>query len=393
MTRACYLDCFSGVSGNMMLGAVIDAGVNPRWLRPQIKKVISDFQLLVKEDVRSNIGGTHVKVKFKKEGQPHRGLNDILKMIDKSGLNPDIIKNSKKVFRKLAEAEAKVHRIPANKVHFHEVGAVDAIVDVVGSVAGLHKLGADEIICSALPVTAGEVCCCHGTLPLPAPAVMELVKGVPVKGLPGETELVTPTGAALAVTLSMYFGPMPSMIIKEVGTGLGDRDIAGRPNIMRVVVGEKMTRGDVSIQLETVIDDMVPEHFDLLMDRLHEAGALEVVLVPSQMKKNRPGTLVRVLSAPENRDQVVEEIFNNSTTLGIREFEVNRTVLDRKIISVKTAYGNIKVKLAMRPDGTVRTHPENDDVKKAAEKNKVSMEKVSRAARHAAAKINKDKKK
>ena len=392
MTKTCYLDCFSGISGNMMLGAVIDAGVSPRWLRSQIKNVVSDFQLSVKDQTRSHIGGTYVNVKFKEEGQPHRKLSDIEKMIDNSGLHPDIINNSKKVFRNLAKAEAKVHRIPVNQVHFHEVGAVDAIVDVVGSVAGLHKLGVDEIICSPLPVTGGEVCCCHGNIPLPAPAVLELVKGVPVKGLPGEVELVTPTGAALAVSLSIYFGPMPTMVIKEVGTGLGSRDIKDRPNIMRVVIGEKLTKGEVSIQLETAIDDMNPEYFDFLMDKLHDAGALEVAFIPSQMKKNRPGTLVRVLSAPNNRDKVVEELFNHSTTLGIREFEVSRTVLTRKFMSVKTPYGNIKVKLANRPDGTVRIHPENDDVKKAAKNNGVSMEKVERAAHHAAFAAKKDNK-
>jgi uncharacterized protein (TIGR00299 family) protein len=243
-------------------------------------------------------------------------------------------------------------------------------------VAGLNHLGVGEVVCSPLPMSYGEVECAHGKLPLPAPAVMELVKGVPVRGVPGDTELVTPTGAALAVTLASSFGPMPGMVVEAVGVGLGDREIPERPNILRLIVGRVLGGGDTVVQLETAIDDVQPEHFDFLIDRLYQAGALEVMLAPVQMKKNRPATLLRVLAAPETRDGLLAELFNHSTTLGVRQYEVSRTVLPRESRMVRTPFGAVRVKLAKRPDGSLRAHVEYDDLKKAAEKSGESLSNV-----------------
>jgi uncharacterized protein (TIGR00299 family) protein len=381
--RAAWLDCFSGISGNMLLAAVLDAGADPRRLRAEVKSVVPDFRLVVKDQARGHLGGKHVRVLYQKRGQPARRLGHIVKMIRSSGLPARVRENSVKVFTALANAEARVHRIAPQEVHFHEVGAVDAIVDVVGSVAGLELLGVRAVACSPLPVNYGEVQCAHGTLPLPAPAVMELLKGVPVRPLALDTELVTPTGAALAVTLSSSFGPMPAMKVEAIGSGLGDREIPGRPNLMRLVIGETMAPAAAVLQIEAAIDDMSPEHYDFLMDRLLEAGALEVLFIPAQMKKNRPGTMVRALAEAEAADRVEAALFNHSTTLGVRRCEVARAVLPRHSVTVPTPFGNLAAKIAERPDGTARVHPEYDQVKRAAEKAGVSLQTVENAVRDA----------
>ncbi len=384
MTRAAYLDCFSGVSGNMFLGALIHAGVKPASIRKAVKRVVGDFTLAAKNEERAHMAGVHVKVGYRKKDQRHRGLPRIEEMIRKSGLPGPVISDSLRVFRALAEAEAKVHGVPVEKIHFHEVGAVDAIVDVVGTVFGLFELGVGEVHCSPLPLCGGEVQCAHGTLPLPAPAVMELVKGLPVRGMEGDLELVTPTGASLVSTLAKRFGPMPAMTVSAVGVGLGDRDIPHRPNVTRLILGEKKGEGDSVVQIEASIDDMTPESFGFLMDRLLEAGALDVSFLPCQMKKNRPATLVRALAGHGNREAVTRTLLRHSATLGVREYEVSRTVLPRSTFKVETRFGTIRVKKAEGPDGSVRLHPEYDDVAAAAAARDATMAEVSRAALEAA---------
>ncbi len=378
--RRAYWDCFSGIAGNMALAAVIDAGASPQKIRQGLKNVVRDFTLSVKKSESRHLAGTYVRVGYKKV-QPERRISHIEDMIGESGL-PDIVKErSVRVFRSLAAAEAKVHGTDVSHVHFHEVGAVDAIVDVVGTVLGLHLLGIKEITCSPLPLAGGEVKCAHGTLPLPAPAVVELVKGVPVKGAAGDAELVTPTGAALAVTLSSSFGPLPPMTVRQTGIGLGDHELPDRPDLLRLIIGEDAGAGERLLQMEAAIDDMNPERFDWLLERLQKAGALEVLYIPAQMKKNRPGVLVRTLARPKEADRVRETLFNESTTLGIREHEVSRSALSRESVTVKTDYGTVRVKKARRPDGTVRVHPEYDDLKKAADKSGVGLDEVERAVR------------
>ncbi len=375
-----YLDCFTGIAGNMLLGAVIDAGVSVRALRQELKKVVQDFTISVTKTESGHLAGTRVRVGYK-ERQPERRLSHIEDMIEKSELPAKVKEQSIAVFGNLARAEAAVHGTEVSSVHFHEVGAVDAIVDVVGTVLGLYLLGVDEVSCSPLPLAGGEVECAHGTLPLPAPAVLELAKGVPIRGAPGDAELVTPTGAALAVTLASSFGPMPPMTLTEVGIGLGDRELPDRPNLMRLVTGEAAGQGERLIQMEAAIDDMNPEHFDWLLDRLQKAGALEVLYIPAQMKKNRPGVLVRALSPPERAEPVRRTLFNESTTLGIREHEVSRAALFRESVKVKTDYGTVRVKKARRPDGSMRVHPEYEDLKKAADRWGASLAEVERTVR------------
>ena len=380
--RIAYLDCFAGMCGNMALGAVISAGVSPAWLKAQVKRVVPGFRLAVAESSRRGIRGVHVRVEYAKKGQPHRRLGDIERMIGASGLSERVRERSAMVFGRLAAAEAKVHGMGREEVHFHEVGAVDAIVDVVGTVAGLERLGIEELVCSPLPMSGGEVECAHGTLPVPAPATLELLRerGAPVRGSALEAELVTPTGAALATTLADSFGPMPAMTLTALGVGLGDRELPDRPNLLRLILGERLGAGDSVIQLEAGIDDMPAEHFDFLMDRLHEAGALEVMLVPAQMKKNRPGTLVRVLVREDQQLMVQAALFNHSSTLGVRSCRVHRAVLDRESALVKTRFGPVRIKRAGRPDGSLRVHVEYDDLKAAAEKAGTSLAAVEAAA-------------
>jgi hypothetical protein len=380
LQRLAYLDCFSGIAGNMLLGAIVDAGVSPRLIAAAARRVVKDFRLQVTDAARGHLGGKLVRVAVGKNREPERRLPEIERLISASGLPPTVVARSLAVFRRLAAAESRVHRVRPEEVHFHETGAVDAMVDVVGSVAGLFALGVDAVFCSPLPLAGGEVECAHGRLPLPAPAVLELLAGVPVKGVAGEGELVTPTGAALAVGLASGFGPLPAMTIERTGVGLGSRDDHQRPNLMRLIVGRAFGAAETVVQLEAAVDDMPGEHFDFLLERLHAAGALEVLLIPAQMKKNRPGVLVRALCPPADRAAVRDALLNHSTTLGVREHEAARTVLPREIRTVATRYGRVRVKLALRPDGSRRRHPEYDDLKRAAAAAGVSLSEVEREA-------------
>lgn len=376
---AAYFDCVGGIAGNMALAAVVDAGVSPRWIRQTVARVTPDFRLKIREDTRSGLRGTSLKVVRTRKDQPRRRLPQIVKMIRKSGIPEPVQEKTIAVFTRLATAESRVHRIKPEDVHFHEVGAIDAIVDITGTVAGLHRLGVTQLSCSPLPLAGGTVQCAHGTIPLPAPAVLELVKGVPVIGVEGEEETVTPTGAAIVTALAQRFGPLPAMTVEKTGAGLGDREFGGRPNLLRLILGRVEGRAETAVQIEAAIDDMTPERYDYLMDRLHEAGALEVMFVPAQMKKNRPGVLARVLAPTGKRDGVREALFSHSTTLGTREYRVSRAVLPRRTETVETGFGRIRVKVATRPDGTEHRHPEYDDLKRAARKAGVSLETVEAA--------------
>lgn len=301
-SKLAYFDCFSGVSGDMTLGALLDLGVPVEWLRGELARMpMGDFELEAVRVERAGMTALHVRVTAPEAGGA-RHLADIRRIVEGASYPERVRKRSIDIFTRLAEAEAAVHGTTVEEVHFHEVGAVDAIVDVVGTALGLERLGIDRVTCSPIPITSGSVACAHGVLPLPAPAVAHLLRGVPVYGLESRVETVTPTGAAIVTTLASGFGAPPEMVLGPAGCGAGSRDTPGRPNILRILTGEETGPGGGAVETVTIvecaIDDMSPELFGYLMERLLEDGALDVLWLPAHMKKNRPGTLVQVLCEP-----------------------------------------------------------------------------------------------
>ena len=362
--KIAYFDCFAGISGNMALAAVADAGIGPAGIREALAGLkLSGFRLHFSRRKEQGLAGLHFRVELTGRRSTRRNLEDITRLIRQSRLPPEVKAKSISVFAALARAEAKVHQVPVPEVHFHEVGAVDAIVDVVGTVAGLEALKVGRVVCSPLPLNRGEVLCQHGLLPLPAPATLALLKGVPVYGSAAEGETVTPTGAALVRTLAQDFGLLPAMTLDQTGVGLGDRRIEGRPNLLRLIVGEALAgMEETVVELEANLDDLPAERFDYLMEQLFAAGALDVLVLPAQMKKNRPGALLQVLARPQDRAAVLRAIFLHSTTLGVRFRELGRAVLPRRTETVVTRFGKVRVKWALRPDQRETAHPEYDDL-------------------------------
>jgi uncharacterized protein (TIGR00299 family) protein len=367
--RIAYFDCFSGISGDMILGALVSAGVSIESLSIELQKLhITGFELESRSVTKHGIAGTKVDVVIEKERQ-FKHVSEIQELIEKSKLNTQVKQTSINVFQRLADAEAKVHGVTSTQVHFHEVGAIDAIVDVVGSVIGLNLLGIQEIYASKLNLGTGFVKTQHGMMPVPAPATMELVKGFPVYNREIARELVTPTGAAIITTIATRFGQMPVMEIQDIGYGAGDQDISEIPNLLRVSIGEmKEIKIDEDITVvETNIDDMNPQIYGYLMDKLFAAGALDVYYTPIQMKKDRPGILLTILTNPANVDKISELIFTETTTFGIRIFQMQRQTLDRELITVQTKYGPIRVKVGKRNGKIVSSSPEYQDCMLAAE--------------------------
>jgi pyridinium-3,5-bisthiocarboxylic acid mononucleotide nickel chelatase len=380
MTLA-YFDCFSGISGDMTLGAMVHLGVPVQWLRETIQGLpLAGFDIAAETVTRSGIEAMRVQVRTA-ETHHHRGLGDIQALIGGSALSDRVKSDSLAIFDRLAEAEAKVHGCPKSSVHFHEVGAADAIVDIVGACLGLEYLGVATVIASPLPMGRGFVTCAHGVLPVPAPATLEILKGVPVYGSDEQAELVTPTGAAIVAGMARGFSPMPPMHIRAVGYGAGSRDAGGPPNLLRVVTGVPARQGAVDaceklVMVETCIDDMNPEIFSYLMETLFADGALDVFWVPVQMKKNRPGTWVRVLCAPEHRTVVVARLLSETTTLGVRFHDVHRTALRRETVEVTSAFGIVKVKKVWGVDGAARIVPEYEVCRRIAQKEGLSLQAV-----------------
>jgi len=380
-----YLDCFSGISGDMLLGALVDAGLSLDDLRSDLARLpVSGYEVRAERVTKGSIAGTQVTVEVT-EQQSHRGLDDILRIIGESGLPAQVTQSAERVFTRLAEAEAAVHNQPVEEIHFHEVGAVDAIVDVVGACAGLHRLGVEEVYASPLPLGGGWVKAAHGMLPVPAPATAELVKGIPTYGGPVEAELVTPTGAAIITTLCRQFGPMPPMIVSQIGWGAGVRNLA-HPNLLRLFLGEpeKRVRDQRLSLIQTNLDDMNPELFEHLLDRLLEAGALDVFYTPIVMKKSRPATLVSVLADPGKVDALSAILFRETTALGLRVHEVSRRCLDRRWTEVDTPYGRVRVKLGLLGSETVTLAPEYEDCRRLARERGVPLKAVYEAAQAAA---------
>jgi uncharacterized protein (TIGR00299 family) protein len=368
-----YFDCFSGISGDMILGALVHLGVPADFLEEKIRVIpLEDFRLEITTVSRMGVHGKQVKVMVEGRDGKARNYSHIKSLVEKSPLSDKVKTLSLEVFERLADVEASIHDCPKEDVHFHEVGGVDAIVDVVGAALGVEWLGLTKILASEIPVGRGLVNSQHGKLPVPAPATLALLDGVPVYGTTVIQELVTPTGAAILTTLCKDFGPMPKMVVRQIGYGAGSRDLEERPNLLRVVLGEPLLalEEDTVTVVETNIDDMNPEIFGFVMERLFEDGALDVSWLPVFMKKNRPGTLIQALCRESDREKIVRRILSETTATGVRHYRVERVKLPRKESEAITSYGKVCVKEVSDPDGGIHLVPEYEDCRRIAlEKN------------------------
>jgi uncharacterized protein (TIGR00299 family) protein len=377
VSRVVYFDAASGASGDMILGAVVDLGLPLEELREELGKLpLTGYRLEARGVVRSGLAATKVDVEAEGPDSTHRHLKDILALIDQSRLDPEVQERASGLFRRLAEAEAAVHGTSLEKVHFHEVGALDSIVDIVGGVVALRWLQADRFVSSPLNVGSGTVKMAHGVFPVPPPATARLVAGVPVYGA-GDGELLTPTGALLLTAHASDYGALPPLVIEKTGHGAGTRETPGRPNVLRLIVGEEAgAGGERVVVLETEIDDASPQLLGPLVEGLLAAGALDAYFTPVQMKKGRPGVLVTVLAEPSRRRPLEEILFRETTTLGVRCSEWDRTVLDREIETVDTAYGPIRVKIGRRGETVYNAWPEFEDCRRAADEREVPVKHV-----------------
>jgi pyridinium-3,5-bisthiocarboxylic acid mononucleotide nickel chelatase len=390
MSRVLYFDCFSGIAGDMVLGALLDAGLPLDELKRALGSLaIGGYEVTAERVLRAGVSATKFRVLEHSAGaaQPHhrhahRHLQSIYELIDGSGLSAAGRTRAKELFQRLGEAEAAIHQTSAEKVHLHEVGALDSIIDIVGAVFALEWVGADRIVCSPLNLGGGTVESAHGLFPVPAPATLKLLGNAPVYSGPIQKELVTPTGALIATSYASSFGPIPEMAVEQIGYGAGDRDHPGTPNVLRVLIGRAADRprGDRVVVIECEIDDMNPQIFGVVMDSLYTAGALEVFYVPVQMKKNRPGTLLTVVAPPEAKPALSDVIFKETTTIGLRYYEVDRECLRREIINVETPVGAIRFKLAWREGRIVNAVPEFDDCARLAASSNLSVKEVQAIA-------------
>ncbi len=433
--RIAYLECFSGISGDMFLGALVDAGVSPQLLEETVAALGVGAKLKISRVMRSGISATKVDVWVDGEkdlpreeywakqesahhhrehehghggehgpehsgdrhGEPsahadshsHRGLAEIRKIIGSAAIADSAKTMAIRIFEALGAAEAKIHNVPVEEVHFHEVGAVDAMVDIVCAAAGAEALGVDEIVCSPLNVGGGTVKCAHGTFPVPAPATVELLEDAPVYSSGVQAELVTPTGAAIVKTLARRFAAFPEMKIEKSAYGAGSRDFPGYPNVLRLILGEAAptlaakTKSETITVLEANLDDLNPQVFGYVMDRLLEEGALDAFGMPVQMKKNRPGTLLTVLCKPEDAGKLTQLVFTETTTLGVRRREEMRQALARRWENVRTPWGEVRIKIASM-NGTVTNYaPEYEDCRRIAAERHVPLKTVIQEAARA----------
>ena len=390
--RVAYLDCFAGISGDMTLGALVDAGADFHSLKSELDKLgIAEYEIKAEKVVRRGISATDVTVDVHHHHGEHthhhgRSYSQIKQIIEQSSLSDNVKTKSVAIFTKLGEAEAKIHNQNIDEIHFHEVGAVDSIVDIVGACICLELLNIEKIYSSPIPTFTGMVEMAHGKFPLPAPATLEILKGIPWRTLGIEGEIVTPTGAAILATLSEGFGLMPQMIMTSTGYGAGKKDF-GIPNTLRVMIGEmeSVSKEDchecreVTV-LETNIDDVSPQIYEVVMEKLLAAGALDVYMTPIQMKKNRPATLLSVLCKPTDIKELSTILFEETSTIGIRIDTRKRMCLPREIITVDTEFGQIRIKVARRSDEVVNIQPEYEDCKAAAAKSNMPVKRVRDAA-------------
>ncbi|HLY38353.1 MAG TPA: nickel pincer cofactor biosynthesis protein LarC [Candidatus Binatia bacterium] len=389
--KVAYLDAFSGISGDMTVGALLDLGLPLAAVRDAITQLgLEGVHVDATRIERSGIGATKFHVRIHGEhpdhghhahDHGHRAYADIRALLERSALDARVRADALAIFARLAEAEGRVHGMPAERVEFHEVGALDAIVDVVGAALGFAHLGVDAIHASTLPLGQGRVRSAHGPLPVPAPAVVELLAGRPVRVDDGAAELVTPTGAAIVAALART-EPVPEMRIAAIGYGAGERTLADRPNLLRILVGEPAFGAgtDEVVVLETTIDDMSPQLYEHVLDRLFAAGARDAFLVPVVMKKSRPATMLRVLAAPADRERLATIVFAETSSIGLRWTTWRRTVLPREERTVETPYGRVRVKVARAPDGTLNVAPEFDDCRRLATERGVPLKVVHQDA-------------
>ncbi|MBK9316227.1 MAG: nickel pincer cofactor biosynthesis protein LarC [Acidobacteria bacterium] len=398
MKKTLYLDCFSGASGDMLVGAMLDCGLEFDFLKDELAKLgVSGYDLSLTRVDRSGISSSKFDVHLHHDHShdhhhghhhhhhEHRGLTEIKRIIGESHLSDAVKERSLTIFQRIGEAESKIHNVPIETVHFHEVGAIDSIVDIIGASIGIEALGIEQIFSSPLHVGAGTFTCAHGTYPVPGPATAEILRDVPIYSGEIQGELVTPTGAAIIATMAAGYGPMPMMRVDRVGYGAGTREYPKFPNVLRVILGRMVgdadrTPGTITV-IEAQIDDLNPQVFGHLMEQALEAGALDIFYIPVQMKKNRPGVLLTLLCRPEDREKMSHLIFRETTTLGLRYRDERREILQREHIMVETPYGPIRIKLARTSDGSiVNASPEFEDCRSAAEKHGVPLRDVQMAA-------------
>jgi uncharacterized protein (TIGR00299 family) protein len=373
-------DCFSGISGDMNLGAMIDLGVDKNYLIEELNKLnLPGWELEVNKDQRHGITGTRVKVKQTRHEHTHRHLSDIEKIINESALDNENKTLSLKIFMNIARAEAAVHAIPVDHVHFHEVGAVDSIIDIVGAAICFNALKVDAVNVSTVELGGGFVICDHGKLPVPAPATAEILKGIPVKTGGVDFEATTPTGAAILATLGTSFNNNLILKIEKTAYGVGHKEHPDVPNLLRVFLGESSSNqesGHDAIQIECNIDDMNPEFFDYISERLFKSGASDVFFSNIIMKKGRPGILLNVICEKETAETVKNIIFTESTSLGIRTFPFRKDTLARNFETIQTVYGDIKVKQSYYEGKEVSYKPEYEDIKRIASEKQIPIKEV-----------------
>jgi pyridinium-3,5-bisthiocarboxylic acid mononucleotide nickel chelatase len=384
--KQAYFDCFSGISGDMTLGALLDAGLPIDHLRAELQSLdVPGWELSAEKVWKNGMAATHAKVRTQ-DTQTHRSLSTILQIIEKSKLPAAVKQKSSAIFEELGEAEATVHDVPLEKIHFHEVGAVDAIVDIVGACIGFSALGIESFACSPLNVGGGTAKMAHGVLPVPAPATARLLIGKPTYSNGIQKELVTPTGAAIVATLCQTFGPQPAMSVSAIGYGAGTTDLEGQPNVLRLMIGQAVTKSATAAEseiirvLEANLDDMNPQIYGYLLEKALAAGALDVFSAPVHMKKNRPGILVTLLCKPEDAPKFEDMLFAETTTLGVRGYTAERRVLARNWEPVHTRFGDVRIKVA-RLNGHIRqASPEFEDCRKLAEAQNVPLHQIMEEA-------------
>ncbi len=388
--RIAYFDCYSGISGDMILGALIDLGVDPGKIRKALKTIdLKGYKLKSSQVQRGSISGTKAQVSVDKSFHPKvRKYSDIKKLLANSDLSSTSKKNAQEIFKRIAMVEAAVHNTTIEKIHFHEVGAVDSIVDIVGGVVAIESLKLDRIYASPLNTGEGFVQSAHGCLPVPAPATLKLLKGIPIFSSGVKKELTTPTGAAMIGFYCNRFGSLPTMKIIDDGYGAGDHIISEMPNMLRVILGEIQNEPrEELIVIETNIDDMNPEFYEGTMDSLFKAGALDVYLNLIIMKKSRPATKISILSTESDRQALTEILLRETSSFGVRYYKVGRTVLEREMKTVKTTWGSIKIKIGKLNGEAIQASPEYEDCRKLSIKKKVSVKAIYDEAHSQAIKL------